>query len=160
MLKKVISLWCWFSPSGTLWWIFSDIMIFKWEFWFFYPPSCDRPQQIPVFSLFHELPILERSIAVLRACLGSFHTNFQQNFLRCWVSPPLNSVFKPGFEPTTSHTVNHRPSATLSGQLPNLLPQRSPKNWFGFTVITRPGTNPTIAYVMVWGAQCTHMNGD
>ena len=34
---------------GTLWWIFSDIMIFKWEFWFFYPPSCDRPQQIPVF---------------------------------------------------------------------------------------------------------------
>ena len=33
-----------------------------------YPSSCVRPQQKLFFSLFHELPILERSIAVLRAC--------------------------------------------------------------------------------------------
>ena len=91
---------------------------------------------------------------------GSFYTNFHQNFLQCWVSPPLNSVFKPGFEPTTSHTVNHCPSATLAGQLPNLLPRCSPKNCFDCTVITRPRSNPTLAFVLVWGAQCIHLNGD
>ena len=111
--------------------------------------------------------LLVSKFVFLAYCLGKhrcvkivFYTNFHQNFLQCWVSPPLNSVFKPGFEPTTSHTVNHCPSATLAGQLPNLLPRCSPKNCFGYTVITRPGSNPTLAFVLVWGAQCTHLNGD
>ena len=35
MLKKVISLWNWLLPWGTLWWISIDIMICKlWESWF------------------------------------------------------------------------------------------------------------------------------
>ena len=35
MLKKVISLWSWLIPWGTLWWISIGIVICKWEFWFF-----------------------------------------------------------------------------------------------------------------------------
>ena len=51
MLKKVISLWSWVLTWGTLWWEFIDIMIFKWEFRFFNSPSCERPQQKPVFPI-------------------------------------------------------------------------------------------------------------
>ena len=32
MLKKVISLWSWLIPWGTLWWISFGIVICKWEF--------------------------------------------------------------------------------------------------------------------------------
>jgi len=35
MFKKVISLWSWLRPWGTLWWISIGIVICKWEFWFF-----------------------------------------------------------------------------------------------------------------------------
>ena len=67
----------------------------------FYPPSCDRPQPIPVFFLFHELSILERSIAIRRACFFFLNISvyedigFEQCFLasvygqrvfwRCWM---------------------------------------------------------------------------
>ena len=37
MLKKVISLWTWFWPWGTLWWISIYIMFCKWEFFAIYP---------------------------------------------------------------------------------------------------------------------------
>ena len=71
MLKKVISLWSWLIPWGTLWWISIGIVICKWEFWFF-----DLLMAIfsllECFATFHKLPILERSIAVRRACFVIF----------------------------------------------------------------------------------------
>ena len=78
-VEKVISLWTWFWPWGTLWWISIDIMICKWEFWFF-----DLLMAIfsllECFATFHKLPILERSTAVRRACLFQDSEN---NFRFC-----------------------------------------------------------------------------
>ena len=57
----------------------------------FSPPSCDRPQPIPWFSLFHELSILERSIAVRRACFPYFlNHNIQK--LQPNTNPPSHVV--------------------------------------------------------------------
>ena len=83
MLKKVISLWSWLIPWGTLWWISIGIVICKWEFWFF-----DLLMAIfsilECFATFHKLPILERSIAVRRSCWFNDHfTGRSSWFILC-----------------------------------------------------------------------------
>ena len=72
---KNYSLCSWYLPWGTLWWISIDIMICKWEFWFF-----DLIMAIfsllECFATFNKLPILERSIAVRGACFFFLFKSF------------------------------------------------------------------------------------